>query len=118
MEFVTRLAAVLRKATNRPVGSINGQSQVELAGTALLNYVSGLEQPGHWNSGVGGGFGYTAKSRRWRTEVISAYGIDAIRSDGRGGYNIGMMLQYNFGKTKFASDRAFEEMRGARLPIK
>jgi hypothetical protein len=37
---------------------------------------------------------------------------------GRGGYNVGMMLQVNFGKSKFASDRAFEEKRGAYLPIK
>jgi hypothetical protein len=37
---------------------------------------------------------------------------------GRGGYNIGMIFQYNFGKTTFASDSAFEEMRGARVPIK
>ena len=101
-----------------PFGPSKQWNVTAIAGTALVNYVSGLEQPGHWNSGVGGGFGYTAKSRRWRTEVISAYGIDAIRSDGRGGYHIGMMVQYNFGKTKFASDRAFEEMRGARLPIK
>jgi hypothetical protein len=31
-------------------------------GTPVVNYVSGLEQPGHWNSGVGGGIGYTAKA--------------------------------------------------------
>ena len=89
-----------------------------MAGTALVNYVSGLEQPGHWNSGVGGGIGYTAKSRRWRTAMISSYGIDAIRSDGRGGYNIGMMLQYNFGGTTFASDHAFDEMKGVRVPFR
>jgi len=28
-----------------------------------------------------------------------------------------MMFQYNFGGTRFASDRAFEELRGARVPI-
>jgi hypothetical protein len=50
--------------------------------------------------------------------MTSAYGIDAIRSDGRGGYNIGMMFQHNFGGTTFASDRAFEELRGARVPIR
>jgi hypothetical protein len=88
------------------------------AATALVNYVNGLEQPGHWNSGVGGGFGYTAKSRRWRAEIISGYGIDAIRSDGRGGYEVGMVFQYNFGRTSFASDRAFEELKGVRVPFR
>ena len=50
--------------------------------------------------------------------VTTSYGIDAIRSDGRGGYNLGMMFQYNFGPTTFASARAFEELRNARVPIR
>ena len=50
--------------------------------------------------------------------MISSYNIDAIRSDGRGGYNIGMMLQYNFGGTTFASDHAFDEMKGVRVPFR
>jgi len=101
-----------------PFGPSKRWNVVGMAGTALVNYVSGLEQPGHWNSGVGGGIGYTAKSKRWRALAMSSYGIDAIRSDGRGGYNIGMIFQYNFGKTTFASDHAFEEMRGARVPFR
>lgn len=100
-----------------PFGASKQWNVTALAGTALVDYVSGLEQPGHWNSGVGGGFGYTAKSRRWRAEVTSAYGIDAIRSNGRGGYNVGMMFQYNLGKTRFASDQAFDELRNVRLPV-
>jgi hypothetical protein len=27
------------------------------------------------------------------------------------------MFQYNFGKTTFGSERAFEELRGARVPV-
>jgi len=100
-----------------PFGTSKQWNVTAMAGTAVVNYVSGLEQPGHWNSGVGGGFGYTAKDRRWRAEVISAYGIDAIRSNGRGGYNLGMMFQYNFGKTQFASDQAFDGLRNVRLPV-
>ena len=55
---------------------------------------------------------------RLPVQAISGYGIDAIRSDGRGGYNAGVLFQYNFGKNTFASDRAFEELRGARVPIR
>jgi hypothetical protein len=29
-----------------------------------------------------------------------------------------VMFQYNFGKTIFASDRAFEELRGARFQFR
>ena len=32
--------------------------------------------------------------------------------------NLGMMFQYNFGPTTFASDRVFEELRNARVPIR
>jgi hypothetical protein len=100
-----------------PFGPSKQWNVTALAGTALVDYVHGLGQDGHWNSGVGGGIGYNAKNKRWRAMVISSYGIDAIRSDGRGGYNIGTMLQYNFGKTTFGSERAFEELRGARVPV-
>ena len=101
-----------------PLGPSKRWNILGMAATSVMNYVDGLEQPGHWNSGVGGGIGYTAKNRRWRTLVTAAYGIDAIRSDGRGGYNVGLMFQHNFGKTAFASDRAFEELRGARVPVR
>jgi hypothetical protein len=101
-----------------PFGPSKQWNVFGVAATALVNYVDGLEQPGHWHSGVGGGIGYTTKNRRCRIIATSAYGIDAIRSDGRGGYSAGMMFQYNFGKTAFASDRAFEDLRGVRVPIR
>jgi hypothetical protein len=50
--------------------------------------------------------------------VISGYGIDAIRRDGRSEYNLGMRFQYNFGQTTFVSERAFEELRRACVPIR
>jgi hypothetical protein len=47
------------------------------------------------------------------------YGINAIRSDGRGGYSAALMLQYNFGrKSSSASDRAFENLQKARIPFR
>ena len=51
--------------------------------------------------------------------LASGYGINAIRSDGRGGYSVACMLQYNFGKLSSASDRAFENLQNApRLPFR
>ncbi|MCL4180349.1 MAG: hypothetical protein KJ072_21715 [Verrucomicrobia bacterium] len=88
------------------------------AATALVDYVDGLEQPGNWHSGFNGGFGYTAKERRWRVLTAYGYGVDAIRSDGRGGHNVALIFQYNFGHTTFASDRAFEALIGARAPAR
>jgi hypothetical protein len=87
--------------------------------TAVINYVDGLEQSGKWNSGVTGGLGYTTRNRRLTTVGAFGYGINAIRSDGRGGYSASLMLQYNFGrKTSFASDRAFETLQKAQLPFR
>jgi len=68
------------------------------ASTAYVDYLAGLEQPGHWNSGVGGGVFYT--SRSWRVMVGYGYGIDAIRSDGRGAHSIGFLLQLDLAPCK------------------
>jgi hypothetical protein len=88
------------------------------AATAWVDYVDALEQPGNWHSGFNGGIGYTAKERRWRVFTAYGYGLDAIRSNGRGGHNVALIFQYNFGHTTFASDRAFEALIGARAPAR
>ncbi len=70
------------------------------AATAGVDYLPGLEQPGHWHSGVGGGVFYTSPS--WRVMVGYAYGIDAIRSGGRGAHSIGFLLQLDLAHAKEA----------------
>jgi len=89
------------------------------AATAVVDYLDDLEQSGNWNSGVTGGLGYTSKNRRLKAIGAFGYGINAIRSEGRGGYSAALMLQYNFGRAlSFASDRAFEELQKARIPVR
>jgi hypothetical protein len=73
--------------------SVNGSA-------AYVDYLPGLEQPGHWNSGVGGGVFYT--SATWRVMVGYGYGIDAIRSDGRGANSIGFLLQIDLAPAREA----------------
>ena len=51
-----------------------------------------------------------------RLEVVSSYGINAMREAGHGGFNLAMLFQFNFGKTSFASDRAYDRLSGARAP--
>lgn len=68
------------------------------AATAGVQYLPGLEQDGHWLSGVGGGVLYQASSIK--VMVGYAYGIDAIRSSGRGAHSIGILLQYDLGKAR------------------
>jgi len=70
------------------------------ASTAVLDYLPGLEQPGSWRSGVGGGVFYTSPS--WRVMVGYAYGIDAIRSGGHGANSIGILIQLDLAHAKEA----------------
>jgi hypothetical protein len=102
-----------------PLGESKKWSIFAGGATAVVNYLDGLEQSGNWNSGVTGGLGYTSKNHRLRVVGAFGYGINAIRSEGRGGYSASLMLQYNFGrKTSFASDRAFESLQKAHLPFR
>jgi hypothetical protein len=102
-----------------PLGPSKAWSIFAGGATAFVNYLDGLDQSGDWNSGVTGGLSFASKNRRFESVAAFGYGIDAIRSDGRGGYSVSLMLQYNFGrKTSFASDRAFENLQNARLPFR
>jgi hypothetical protein len=66
--------------------------------TAAVDYLNGLEQPGNWHSGVGGGILYQTAS--WKFLVGYGYGVDAIRSDGRGAHSIGVLMQLDWGQAK------------------
>jgi hypothetical protein len=68
------------------------------ATTAGVNYLKGLAQPGHWLSGVGGGILYSAPSLK--VLVGYSYGIDAIRSDGRGSHSVGILMQMDLEHAK------------------
>jgi len=65
------------------------------ATTAGVTYLKGLEQPGNWHSGVGGGVSYRSPKDAWQILVAYAYGIDAIRDNGRGAHSVGFILQFD-----------------------
>jgi hypothetical protein len=67
-------------------------------GSAVVDYLPGESQPGNWVSGVGGGIVYHSQSDRWKVALDYGYGIDAIRSHGRGANSIGLLLQVDLGK--------------------
>jgi hypothetical protein len=68
------------------------------AATAVVDYLPGLDQPGNSLTGVGAGLLYSHKS--WKVMVGYAYGVDAIRSHGRGANSVGVLLQFDWGKAK------------------
>jgi hypothetical protein len=71
-----------------------------VAATADVDYLPGTRQPGNWLSGVGGGVLY--KSSSVKVMAGYAYGIDAIRSNGRGGHSIGFLMQFDLGHARSA----------------
>jgi hypothetical protein len=70
-----------------------------IASGALVQYLPGLEQPGHWNSGVGAGISYHSSSGAWQILVDYGYGFQAIRDSGRGGQTVGLLFQLNLERT-------------------
>jgi hypothetical protein len=70
------------------------------ASTAVVDYLPGLEQPGHWHRGVGGGILYNGPS--WKILVGYGYGVDAIRSHGRGAQSVGILVQIDLGHARAA----------------
>ena len=67
--------------------------------SAVVDYLPEEEQPGNWLSGVGGGILYRAPSDRFKIMATYAYGVDAIRSHGRGAQSIGLLLQWDLRPT-------------------
>jgi hypothetical protein len=65
--------------------------------SAFVDYLPGESQPGNWLNGVGGGIMYHSPSNRWKVMLDYGYGIDAIRSQGRGASSVGLLLQIDLG---------------------
>jgi len=66
--------------------------------TAVVDYLGGESQPGNWLSGVGTGIQYRTPDDRFKVMLTYGYGIDAVRSGGRGGHSVGLLLQLDLGK--------------------
>ena len=86
-QYTLPLDAAKRWSLN-PLGSI-----------ATVDYVTGLGQPGHFNSGVGIGLGYRSRSGTWQLMASYGYGFEAIRSNGRDGQSVGLVLQIDLGSS-------------------
>ena len=70
------------------------------AATALVDYLPGAEQPGHWHSGAGAGILYRSPNDNVKIMISYAYGVDAIRTAGRGAHSIGVLLQVDLAQAR------------------
>lgn len=91
------------------------------ATTAYVDYLPGLEQPGRWNTGVGGGVVYRSPTDSWQVAVAYGYGFDAIRSDGRGAQSLSFLVQFDLDRTRrrmFDPSAALDQSRGLQHILK
>jgi hypothetical protein len=87
-----------------------------VATTAGVEYLKGLEQPGRWHSGVGGGISYRSPKDAWQILVAYGYGVDAIRTEGRGAHTVGFLLQFDLERAhRNLFDPAEQPMRSRGL---
>jgi hypothetical protein len=99
-EISARTFAVLAGDYTFPLGPNQRWAIVTTAGGAVVDYTAGLEQPGNWHSGVGGGILYRSPTDSWQLLLGYGYGIEAIRDGDRGAHSIGFLLQFDLGRTK------------------
>jgi hypothetical protein len=97
-ELSARQFVLLNGSYMFPLDHRHRWNVIATAATACVDYLPGLSQPGNWNSGVGCGVFYTTPT--WRVLVGYGYGIDAIRSDGRGAHSLGFLLQFDLSRAK------------------
>ncbi len=69
------------------------------ASSAVVDYLPGESQQGNSLSGAGGGILFRSPSDRLKIMLTYAYGVDAIRDNGRGAQNIGLLLQWDLHRT-------------------
>jgi hypothetical protein len=73
------------------------------AASAFVDYLPGEKQPGNWLNGVGGGILYHSPSDKWKILLDYGYGIDAIRTQGRGANSISLLVQFDLGRRRSKS---------------
>ena len=87
------------------------------AASAFVDYLPGESQPGNWLNGVGGGILYHSPSNRWKIMLNYGYGIDAIRSHGRGANSIGVLMQLDLGRKHSQKFNSAAAIALARLAV-
>jgi hypothetical protein len=97
-EFSARQFVLLNASYLLPI-TRDQQWNLEFNGaSALVDYLPGTQQPGDSLSGVGAGILYRSPSNKFKIIASYEYGIDAIRSHGRGANSLSLLLQFDLEK--------------------
>jgi hypothetical protein len=90
-----------------PLGSSRRWSVLVFGSAGVVDYLPGLEQDGHFHSGLGSGLLYRSPSRAWHIGAAYSYGFEAIRKHDGGGQTITFMLQYDLDALASAGQKPF-----------
>lgn len=62
---------------------------------AKVDFLPGLELPDRWNTGIGGGIGYSSANGAWHWVLGYAYGVNAVRDGRHGAHSVGIVMEYD-----------------------
>jgi hypothetical protein len=87
--------ALLNAQYVHPIDHARRWNAFAFGSVAGVDYLDGLEQPGRWHSGVGGGMLFRSANGAWLFGAGYAHGFQAIREDDRGGHTVTVLVQYD-----------------------
>lgn len=99
-EFSANRFALINLTYNFPLDERKRWALTMVATTAYVDYLPGTEQPGSWDSGMGGGITYRSSSKSWQVFAGYSYAFQALRDGRHGGESIGLLVQFDLGRTK------------------
>jgi hypothetical protein len=79
-----------------------------LGAAARVSYLPGLEQPGAWHTGLGGGITYASPKRSWFVRLVYGHGFQALRQGEEGANAVALLFQYDFDASRRDTARPFE----------
>ena len=92
--------ALLNGNYSIPLDAKKRWSVTAAGSVAVVDYLPGLEQPGQWHSGAGGGITYRSNSGAWQVMLDYGYGFQALRDHGPGAQSVGILIQFNLFHTQ------------------
>lgn len=95
-ELSARHYALLSGRFNLPLDSSNRVALAFFGSAGWVDYIEGLDQPGHFQSGIGVGLVYQSASKALQIGAGYGYGFQARRARGEGAQTIAFVAQYDF----------------------
>jgi hypothetical protein len=86
------------------------------ANAANVAYLRGMEQPDHWNQGVGTGLNFDSADGVVSVEFNYAYGVNALRARGRGAHSFSIVAQLDLMAWRRSADP--KRHKEKRMPAK